>query len=181
VDEGAGRAPGGPAQLDPAQQPQAYARRSSGDAGQLLLAGVRTPAAVRPSPLPDSAPALPAAPTAPSGGRAVRRRGPCRNATTRPPSRTSVHRFAGSAPRLPPIRRPPGSRLAQTPPQDPGIARGHSWRVPPTGKRPPAAEPPPAALVDRQHQRLRRLQVDGDVGRESSRDWFVEARICIPP
>jgi hypothetical protein len=155
VDEGAGRAPGGPAQLDPAQQPQAYARRSSGDAGQLLLAGVRTPAAVRPSPLPDSAPALPAAPTAPLGGRAVRRRGPCRTGIATPPDHASVHRFAGSAPRLPPIRRRPGSRLSRTLPQryprivkaTPGatLTPGNGfWRLTDTrrSRRPSASAPP---------------------------------------
>jgi hypothetical protein len=98
VDEVAGRAPGGPARGDPAQQSRAYAKRSSGDAGQLLLAGVRTPAAVRPSPRPGSVPALPAAPPARPAGRAARRRGPCRCATTRPPDHANARRSAGSAP-----------------------------------------------------------------------------------
>jgi hypothetical protein len=79
-----------------------------------------------------------------------------------------------------PIRRRPGSRLSRlTPGSTSRIVKATPGPFL-TGKRRPPAEPTPAALADRQHQRLRRLQVDGDVvgdlGGKTNRSRFVEAR-----
>jgi hypothetical protein len=67
-----------------------------------------------------------------------------------------------------------GARPGTPASSKPLLARPLHWETASSGW------PVPAALAYRQHQRLRRLQVDGDVvgdlGREAIRDRFVEAR-----
>jgi len=67
-----------------------------------------------------------------------------------------------------------GARPGTPASSKPLLARPLHWETASSGW------PVPAALADRQHQRLRRLQVDGDVvgdlGGEAIRDRFTEAQ-----